>query len=754
VRIFRSILIAIVTALFCYLGYYLYQRQQNQYALLSFQLPGQATNIVVQDLSKLVNKVNSADDLQVPKLPNKVASQLAELITASKHSELPYFGERYLLSYTDEDFIFVIQHPNYTNLSSFLGPSFNASLKSASVPNTTMILRTYGDYLVVSSTQVNPVKQTRLTYTGNADYILYADTAIVEKHIVTSQNHFLVWQTKEGTVRGNPVGTDLFIAKTPKHFDTISFYGSTRMNDDKYTFFNQPKDDLFNWVSEGVMIIRKGEFTLLIGQQNDQRDLRLILEEETISNQSDTFQLEKENLKGFEIMQFNAARDWHKSIKEISEPLNYYTAFENFNILSNSKEAMNWYLSEAQTGRLIDLRDPIRLKLNRTIPNALHILNVYHHENGDFQVETHTWTEKWVCTHTTTNSGNAAPIIPEKSTYPTQLKINPSFMQMAHAKQQNYLLVNDDATLVAVTTDGKELWSFSSDQKFVQNPQVVDLENDGSNEVVLLTAKQLTILNSQGKVQKGFPVNLNSTALSVSCLNYDQAYNYRFFVNLSQKVICFNESGSIVKGWNFVPQKNNLLKKGCNYIQTQGKDYIGFTDQKGVHYVLNRRGENRFSTSHQFLLPNETPFFVASSVNDLRYMGYKNQYITNFYLQSGIRDSVKIDRRIAPTAVRWLAYKNEPKLILEEGNRIFILDQFGYVLKELLKPEGADQLIAVHSGLKEIYTFYDATKELIYFLNSTGKMLEYTTIDNQNSYCIHKDKGYVFFKNELKILNL
>ena len=135
-------------------------------------------------------------------------------------------------------------------------------------------------------------------------------------------------------------------------------------------------------------------------------------------------------------------------------------------------------------------------------------------------------------------------------------------------------------------------------------------------------------------------------------------------------------------------------------------------------------------------------------------MGYQNQYIYNYYVQSGIKDSVKIDRGIAPTSVRWIAHSTSPKLILEEGNRIFVLDQFGYVQNELLKPQGANELLGLHNESNDVFTFYDADKGLIYFLNAAGKIIDFTAIDNPESYCVIDSKAYVLHDNNLKILNL
>src|SRR5690606_13615422 len=133
--------------------------------------------------------------------------------------------------------------------------------------------------------------------------------------------------------------------KIPFSFETVDFYGSTRFSEDKNSLLKSPSEEAYSWVKDGILIVKKGGYEILIAPQNDQRDLKLILEEQTLSSVSDTIQITTINVKNFEIMPFVSNFKWHEQIPALTQALTHYTEYENFNVLANSIDAMQWYLS-------------------------------------------------------------------------------------------------------------------------------------------------------------------------------------------------------------------------------------------------------------------------------------------------------------------------------------------------------------------------------------------------------------------------
>ncbi|MBK9191847.1 MAG: hypothetical protein IPM77_10210 [Crocinitomicaceae bacterium] len=100
-------------------------------------------------------------------------------------------------------------------------------------------------------------------------------------------------------------------------------------------------------------------------------------------------------------------------------------------------------------------------------------------------------------------------------------------------------------------TSGTEKWALNLSTGLNGPPQIIDLENDGNNEVVLFQKDQIDIVRADGKSAPGFPKKFNANSNGGVAVNYDNAFNYRFLVSAGSQIKSLDETGQPVVGWMF-----------------------------------------------------------------------------------------------------------------------------------------------------------------------------------------------------------
>jgi hypothetical protein len=316
-------------------------------------------------------------------------------------------GENCFVSFNSTDFVLAFSNSdlNFDVIITLLSGNFdiasNYSEGIFTLDEKSFYGGQYGNYIVISSIPIE-AEYTEDTYQlTNADYMVMVDSVSVDRYILANDRQFKVWNETSDPVRGNPMAHEAFVKKIPVSFSTAHFYGSQRMLEDKNSFFASENEEEFSWIGDGLLILKKDSFELMIATQNDQRDLRLILEEQTLKANDDTIQIPFFNVKSFEIMPFETDFKWRKAIPELKSDLSSYAEYENFNVMSNSIAAMRWYLSEIQTGNLIGENRTLMEQYRISTPLKCHAVHLANTDSGNIY-ETETWMSKTVCTHTTT----------------------------------------------------------------------------------------------------------------------------------------------------------------------------------------------------------------------------------------------------------------------------------------------------------------------------------------------------------------
>lgn len=232
----------------------------------------------------------------------------------------------------------------------------------------------YGLYTVISTRILDPNPDLLPALITNADYIVTQQNQ-VQKHVIAHNRLYKIWNTTADTVRGGTMRHAEIIKKVPNNFNSIDFYGSTQMEVDKYSFFGKVSNE-YDWIGNELVILHRDSFQIMIVAQNENRDLRLILEEQTLGFMSDSAQISHLSIKNFRIMPFQSNFEWTSAFPLLTSELTHFTEFENYNILASSFEAMNWYLSEIQTEELLMNDEMLYENYQLSLPLSCHTMHI------------------------------------------------------------------------------------------------------------------------------------------------------------------------------------------------------------------------------------------------------------------------------------------------------------------------------------------------------------------------------------------
>ncbi len=748
--IFAVILLGIVTTL----GFYLYQKQKNQYTYASFQQQG--NTVLFINVDRLLRQLKNKNNLALTWSNPKIESGIRNLLASNVQEISQLVGKSCLITENETEFTIVFQKwLDWTAITRFLENNLNVTANftenSLTINGETYRTEVIGKFTTVSTSPLQPKVNAIPYIPGNVDYLTITDSTYT-KYVHSKGHVFKVWTRPESPVRGRPIIHRSFTEKVPLDFDEVVLYGSKRFQEDRLTFFTEMPSENLAWVGEGLMLIKKDSFQIMIGEQNEGRDLKLMLEEQTIKAQGDSGQINYLNIINYQIMPFKTTFGWEKGIAELTQPLRYYTELENFNVMANSIAAMRWYLSEIQTDNLFLKEQNLANIYVQSLPLKTHKITMTKptKDDNNIRFQSETWRRKNEVTSTLTTINKSGAPVDEETAFEFAIDFKPEYIQLI--EKNGDILITGVRTIACYDAKGNQKWRYSSAHDIKQVPQLIDLENNGKRETAIFNTKGMIVLDNSGKPIPALTLQNESNFKKGICLNYDNNYNYRFLLVNGNKIDYFDEQGKRVDGWQFTASKAEIVSV-LHYTQIQRKDYISFKDAQNNQYILNRRGENRFNKMHQFKLPSESSFLSGTNEGHMRKVGYKNQYIYSYFVRDGYADSVKLDKRVNPWEVNWIQHEGVPILVVEEASRVLLFNAFGYLETELLKPEGVGQFLGVVEQDDFNYVFFNKSQNSLYLLNSGGK-LRLKTNQTDELYGISKERFCTYDGNQIKVHTL
>jgi len=730
-RWFRLILILILTGIFLITAYLIFRKQQEKYSYTSFRVKNETASVMIPNIDRLREKINTSSDLQLSQLPQILSDAIDGVIQNRSFEFSEKLSAGCFFSYNENEFLIAFQSSGITSsdLSGYLLEEFFVTSVFGDgnlvVGDITYRVQQFNHFLVISNCEFEANIKSEKEHFGNADYIVYRDSSGAgDHHIVKDFSHHVVSSENVIGPEGKPLLHEAFISFVPSVFSELHFFGSTRFMSDQQFFFNQPAPKTFDWVDGGLIIIRKDSFELMIAPQNMELDLKLTLEEETLLNRGDTSFIPYFKIGPYQVMPFETNLNWQKTIPGQKDEFHFFTELDNFNILSNSIPAMRWYLGELQLGNLLKENEQLYRLYCESLPQRAHTFSIMSGKDKTYELVNKIWIDPSECIVSKSVSGGSA-----KANEPAKLYasfetdfIPTSILTLKHNAIEHILLTGS-SQIELYDTSGKKIWSVPITNPLNGKPQVIDLENDGVDEVVLFQTNQLNILDINGLPLSGFPKKFTSPSQGGIAVNYDNSYNYRFLTSIGNQIKSLDETGNPVVGWMF-SQMTSTLQGDVSYYVTQGKDMISFKDNNNKQYVINRRGESRLTKEVAVKLPNESPFVVGNyDESSLRKLGYKNNFIYNYYLLDGQKDSVKLDRTVNALLAYWIFNNNQPLLVIEESERVVVIDEFGYEKESVLKPKPNQAFGGLVIGDSFRYVFVDNSENALYLLDGFGKMI-------------------------------
>lgn len=751
----RVVIIIVLLAGLCWMGWDLYHRQNENYQLNSFVLADPITEAHITDLNRFIKKANPSEMGFQPDFLTANA-EIAEVFDVLKVNEsLNFnlvFGRSCYLSLNASAYTITFDNTDFSidEAAVFLNENLGIDVKVGDahvvIAGVEISYAYFGTHVVFSNQPITYNDAAEKLAETNADYVVYSDTITIEKHILANGQEYRVWQDTGKFVRGRPIEHFDLISKIPASFDEVIFHASQRFEEDQHQFFKDPQMESFSWIRNQMAIVKKDSFELILAPQNEQRSLRLILEEQTLKANSDSGQIAFFNLKNFEIMPFEPQDDWKKAIVGVGQDMKFYTEFEDINVLSNSLEALLWYLSEIQSSGLLRDNDDMMGAVQLSTPLRCHYMNIKKMDDDALDFRTITWKEKTTMVYTASTAGKLIEFQEEREDF--EIPINVPVKQIIPHKKGLYLICQNEVR--SYDFAGEIIGKSTFDAQALLKYELIDLENDGNYELAIFAKTGLFIFNTAGKTIRNITVQGGISGGML--VNYDQKYDYRFFLTSGKKVWCYNEAGTIVNGFQFAGSATPLTGDAL-YGQFAGKDYLVFEGSDGQHYALNRRGEARFQKTAKWNIGAPAPVLTGKNEGTLSRLGYSSNYIYNHYLKDGTVDSLELDQQVTPTNAYWINEK-EPTLVIDEPGRVVLFSQFGYKTHEVLKPLNAKKLLNVEKMDGFYFVFFDNVNNRIYLLDQDGNQLTNEISALPGVYGITNTRFYIYDGVAIKVFKL
>jgi len=745
--------VLVLAGTFAYCFFQIQRIQEQQIGFLSFQLNGSSETVIVPDVDQLLRKIENPTAVFQKNIHPELERGAQELIEKDSFSFNKNVCRQLMVSYQENDFNLVLKEaPSFSTLVEVLNTNFELDAKMNGdffeVGSLKLYAEDFGHYKLFSTSKFEVKEGLDSVKINSADFILFnTDYPAGQRNILGEANHFMISNSTEKSLKGRPVPIEDLIMNLPSTFSSIEIMGSSRFQEDVSALIENDSTSGLNWVEQSLMLVKKDSFTLLLARESVDKNFELLMEEAQVTQDS------AGALNQFSIGKFSVNKvygELHDGVKlgEEQYAFSYFTAYNDYNVLANSIASMRWFITEVQLGNLIGANSEQLKAIQQVIPSQLNELSLkatassYEGQSLTADLNGECTLSKFVglTQNSYSETANSAAEI--------ALSFQPNHLEVVE-DPETYLLANNDQKIGAYSFNGDQLWSLNLSTPLVQNIQLVDFENDGQHELVLFQQNQLDVVNSKGKSLQGFPVNLNGTAGQGLAVNYDNKFVYRLFVSVGQQIKLFDESGKVVEGWTFGGMKAPV-SSAIYHVLTEGKDIIAFKDASNEQYILNRRGESRLSRPANFKLKNETDFVVGGMESSLHKMGYENQYIKNYYIIDGARDSVKVDRPITPIKIHWTFNLGNPLLIAEEADRLVIIDQFGYFKSEVLKPQGNTDFVALLGNQDFGFVFADNSQNNIYLLNNYGKMMLPNPVSGSSVSTIYNGQLFSFSGTSVK----
>jgi len=729
-------------------GKYIYEKQAYQLSFSNFNISNEATQIYIPNV-KLFNELNITTDGF--DFPSDVVVAKTKVLAFLKKNNIT---DELYMSYDKDDYIISIKQQSFDSekfivfLENQLNIDVIKSNNTISIGSSTFYYFTKNDFFVFSTSKIQlQTVQPFVKPNGNYHYLIQKSKSSPQQFFKQYNNSLYAFNVEYGdTIKGDPVSPEVYYNAIPSNFDTLRFYGSSRFQDDINHLTSTKKSEFFSWVNNGVIHLKKDSLEILIGIQNEFQNLGDILDEQTLKLSVDSLLPSPIIKNNYKIHPFKSNTIWRSILPFNHYSFNYYSEFNNYNVLGNSEQAMNWFIVELQLGNVFSTNAP-----DFHHPENVHQLMISQTESARFLVSKN-WTNKTDCfvaevsiTNTVQTNALSLPLI---STFPieiTNFKIKTFIIE----DTLEVLLFNDEK-IISYTSSGQINWTKNLDSPLISFP--VKVKNDSSDYVVLFMKQSVDVVNKANVSLVGFPFKFNSLATKGSVIQNED--NFRLLVEVGDQIVNVNEKGVYTEGWSN-PTVSNNLKSNLEIGIANNQPIISYVDTNDSLFVRNKFGQSVLENNIQLSLNHRSDFISGNKVsNDLRVLGFSLPYIMSQLVSTGQKDSLLISQKLEPTSVHWTQNKDKNYLVIEEFNRVVIFNEFGLLEKEIQKPIPNLRLLSNTFFDDDIIVFSDFKNKKLYLLDSYGRNLSEFPLSGESNFDINYKSVVVYFDSEIYIYNL
>ena len=185
------------------------------------------------------------------------------------------------------------------------------------------------------------------------------------------------------------------------------------------------------------------------------------------------------------------------------------------------------------------------------------------------------------------------------------------------------------------------------------------------------------------------------------------------------------------------------------------KDYIYVSDVKDSLYVFNRTGDlkikSHFNLNHT---QNSNILCKGNNTDEIKLLSFEDNYIKNYFPVKKLKDSIKIQYKPITNTTTWIYRKGKVQLLIEEYNRILILNEYGLLEQEIQKPQPNLTHILQPDFNTNYFVFGNLTKNELYLLDNFGQQINSKPINGGINHLITNDQLLVYFDSQIWIYDL
>jgi hypothetical protein len=710
----------IITALVLMLagGNYILQKQSNDLVFENFISESNYTTVFIPNANRYIkvsNKVNLNDTLSFPTEINKANINISELQDFDFNSSV---SNSIQLAFNEDEFI--LGFKNYSlsinHLVDLLFSEFEitaiADKKTINFNDNSYNYKKIGQFLIISNVEIkiNNQKLEKNGVSGNYDYSIKNG---VTKYFKSNKDVLMSFKISDlDTVKGRPINPKKYYNIIPSDFNSLYYYGSSRFDIDKRQLLStSDNSNFYTWIENDFVYIKKDSFELIIGKQNEFQSLSDIFEESTLLLSKDSLLPTPIYKNNFKINFFKSNFDWQSILPISSNSFNVFTENNDFNIIANNLNALNWYISEIQLGNTFKPDQN-----NLYIPSKTHILEI---NNSDLftAVKTKNWINKNTCVIAESRKSSQSI---KQSSIRIVSQFTPTFtptkVKSFVYNDTIFTLIFNKNRIALYNFDGKITYSNNID--LIQSPTIVEIKN--TPHLLFCTSNSINILNLKTSENiNGFPLESKESIKSVTPILYNNS-EYRLLIELPNTLKNYNITGQITEGWNIVNLRTSV-KSEIRHQLINSIDYIYFIDLTDSLHVLDRKGNYKFDK--KIHIPNKSHSVLMSgneAANNLKLLTVKNGIINNHYVNQQTIDSTNIENSVSSNNAYWVIEQNKNMFIIEEFNRVLIFNEYGLLEKEITKPSNNLSYFSKKSDNNKRYLFGNLSNNELYLLNKFG----------------------------------